>query len=119
MEGRRPEANRPGAAGCSDPARGEGTPGPDDRNVSTVDTTFRRALLQVIAAHVEADSKQLSADQWEREFNECLDSLPTMLTLSDEAIPASTRGRLVGDGCAVLLIRMSRSEVLAVTILVT
>ena len=52
----------------------------------SVDTLSRRAVLQVIAAPLDSDSERLTIDEWEKEFNEWLDSLPTMPTLSDEAI---------------------------------
>jgi len=52
----------------------------------SVDTLLRRAVLQVIAAPLDSDSERLTIDEWEKEFNEWLDSLPTMPTLSDEAI---------------------------------
>ena len=52
----------------------------------SVDSLLRRAVLHIIAAAPDLDSQQLSAEQWEKEFEEWLDSLPNMPTLSDEAI---------------------------------
>jgi hypothetical protein len=50
----------------------------------SVDVLLRRAILQVISS--SPDSGQISAEHWEREFEEWLDGLPTLATLSDEAI---------------------------------
>jgi hypothetical protein len=52
----------------------------------SIDVLLRRAVLQMIAAAPDVDSQELSLDQWEKEFDEWLDSLPTMPTLSDNAI---------------------------------
>ena len=52
----------------------------------SVDVLLHRAVLQIIAAAPDVTPQQLTADQWEKEFNEWLDSLPAMPTLSDEAI---------------------------------
>jgi len=52
----------------------------------SVDVLLHRAVLQIIAAAPDVTLQQLTADQWEKEFNEWLDSLPVMPTLSDEAI---------------------------------
>jgi hypothetical protein len=52
----------------------------------SVDVLLRRAVLQIIAASPDVTPQQLTADQWEKEFDEWLDSLPDMPTLSDEAI---------------------------------
>ena len=41
----------------------------------SVDVLLRRAILQIIAAEPEVSSPQLTADEWEREFNEWLDNL--------------------------------------------
>jgi len=52
----------------------------------SVDVLLHRAVLQIIAAAPDVTPQQLTADQWEKEFNEWLDSPPAMPTLSDEAI---------------------------------
>ena len=52
----------------------------------SVDSLLRRAVLHIIATAPGVDLQQLSAEQWEKEFKEWLDSLPNMPTLSDEAI---------------------------------
>ena len=52
----------------------------------SVDVLLHRAVLQIIAAAPDVTPQQFTADQWEKEFNEWLDSLPAMPTLSDEAI---------------------------------
>jgi len=52
----------------------------------SVDILLRRAVLQIIAAAPDADSQQLTAEQWEQEFDEWLDSVQAIPTLSDEAI---------------------------------
>ena len=52
----------------------------------SVDSLLRKAVLHIIASAPDIDSQQLSAEQWEKEFEEWLDSLPNMPTLSNEAI---------------------------------
>jgi hypothetical protein len=52
----------------------------------SVDVLLHRAVLQIIAASPDVTPQQLTADQWEKEFDEWLDSLPAMPTLPDEAI---------------------------------
>jgi len=52
----------------------------------SVDVLLRRAVLQIIAAAPDVTSQQLTADEWEKEFEEWLDSMPDLPTLSDEAI---------------------------------
>lgn len=52
----------------------------------SVNALLRKAVLQIIAVAPEVNSQHLGAEQWEREFEEWLDGLPTMPTLSDEAI---------------------------------
>ncbi len=52
----------------------------------SVDILLRRAVLQIIAAAPDADSQPLTAEQWEQEFDEWLDSVQAIPTLSDEAI---------------------------------
>jgi hypothetical protein len=51
----------------------------------SVDALLRRAVLQIIGAP-EAGIGQLSAEEWEKEFEAWLDVLPPLPTLSDEAI---------------------------------
>jgi hypothetical protein len=50
----------------------------------SVDALLRRAVLQIIAATETGGG--LSVEQWEKEFEEWLDGLPPLPTLSDEAI---------------------------------
>ena len=52
----------------------------------SVDFLLRKAVLHIIATAPSIDSQQLSAEQWEKEFEKWLDSLPNMPTLSDGAI---------------------------------
>ena len=52
----------------------------------SVDALLRKAVLRIIAAAPEVNQQQLSAEQWEKEFEEWLDGLPDIPTLSDEAI---------------------------------
>jgi len=52
----------------------------------SVDTLLRRAVLQIITATPKADTGTLRAEEWEKEFEEWLDGLPTLPMLSDEAI---------------------------------
>jgi hypothetical protein len=52
----------------------------------SVDTLLRKAVLHIITAAPEVHSQNLGAEQWEKEFEEWLDSLPSIPTLSDEAI---------------------------------
>ena len=52
----------------------------------SVDVLLRRAVLQMITAAPDMGPQELSAEQWEKEFDEWLDTLPDMPTLSDEAI---------------------------------
>ena len=52
----------------------------------SVDALLRQAVLRIISGSAGADSQTFSADQWEREFDAWLDSLPDMPLLSDEAI---------------------------------
>lgn len=51
----------------------------------SVDVLLRRAVLQIISSP-DVAMEELTADQWEKEFDEWLDSLADMPTLSDEAI---------------------------------
>jgi len=53
----------------------------------TVDSLLRKAVLQVIGGNPSrATEEHLTGEQWEREFEEWLDGLPDVPTLSDEAI---------------------------------
>ena len=52
----------------------------------SVDSLLRKAVLEIIAAPPHVKSPELSAEQWEKEFEEWLDSLADIPTLSDEAI---------------------------------
>jgi hypothetical protein len=52
----------------------------------TVDSLLRQAVLRIISADPPVKQDQFSAEQWEKEFEEWLDSLPSLPTLSDEAI---------------------------------
>jgi len=47
---------------------------------------LRQAVLRIIDAPLEFRPEELSAMQWEKEFDEWLDGLPTLTTLCDEAI---------------------------------
>jgi hypothetical protein len=55
------------------------------RGVS-VDELLHTAVIKVIASPPEVNREHMSAEQWEREFEEWLDSLPNLPTLPDEAI---------------------------------
>ena len=55
------------------------------RGVS-LDFLLRQAVLRLISAPPETRPEELSAMQWEKEFGEWLDGLPTLTTLSDEGI---------------------------------
>ena len=52
----------------------------------SVDSLLRQAVLRIISAAPQVNSEPLSAEQWEKEFGEWLDSLPSPPALSDEAI---------------------------------
>jgi hypothetical protein len=52
----------------------------------TVDSLLRQAVLRIISADPQVKPDQFSAERWEKEFEEWLDSLPSLPTLSDEAI---------------------------------
>ncbi len=52
----------------------------------SVESLLRKAVLQIISAPPEVKPQELSAEQWEKEFEEWLDSLEDIPTLSDEAI---------------------------------
>ena len=52
----------------------------------SVDSLLRQAVLRIISAAPQVNSEPLSAEQWEKEFGEWLDSLPSSPALSDEAI---------------------------------
>ena len=52
----------------------------------SIDSLLRQTVLQVISSVPHGNPPEMSADQWEKEFEEWLDSLPNMPTLSDEAI---------------------------------
>ena len=52
----------------------------------SVTTLLRKAVLHIIAAAPEVHSQHLSAEQWEKEFEEWLDGLQSIPALSDEAI---------------------------------
>lgn len=56
-----------------------------DQGIS-VDVLLRQAVLSVLSASPPVSPEQSSPDQWEKEFGEWLDSLPSLPTLSDEAI---------------------------------
>jgi hypothetical protein len=47
---------------------------------------LRQAVARIIAAAPEVNPEPLSAERWENEFGEWLDSLPNVPTLSAEAI---------------------------------
>lgn len=51
-----------------------------------IDVLLRRAVLQIITAAPDVESQQLTGELWEKEFDEWLDGLPAVQTLSDEAI---------------------------------
>ena len=52
----------------------------------SVDSLLRRAVLRIISTAPQINPAQFSAEQWEKEFGEWLDSLPNLPALSDEAI---------------------------------
>ncbi len=52
----------------------------------SVDSLLRQAVLRIISDNSPANSPQLTAGQWEKEFSDWLDSLPALNTLSDEGI---------------------------------
>ena len=52
----------------------------------SVDSLLRQAVLRIITSAPQINEQQFSADQWEKEFSEWLDNLPTLPTLSDEAL---------------------------------
>jgi hypothetical protein len=52
----------------------------------SVDALLRRAVLQIIAAAPNIEGETLDGEMWEKEFEQWLDSLPTLPPLSDEAI---------------------------------
>ena len=52
----------------------------------SVDSLLRQAVLNIISAAPPVNTEQFSAQQWEKEFDEWLDGLPNLPTLSDEAI---------------------------------
>jgi hypothetical protein len=52
----------------------------------SVDSLLRQAVLRIISAAPQGDAEPSSAQQWEKEFGEWLDSLPSLPALSDEAI---------------------------------
>ena len=52
----------------------------------SVDSVLRRAVLRIISTAPRITAPQFSAEQWEKEFGEWLDSLPNPRTLSDQAI---------------------------------
>ena len=52
----------------------------------SVDSLLRQAVLRIISAAGQVNPEQLSAGQWEKEFEEWLDGLSSLPALSDEAI---------------------------------
>ena len=52
----------------------------------SVDSLLRQAVLLIISAAPRVKQDQFSEEQWEKEFWEWLDSLPSLPTLSDDAI---------------------------------
>jgi hypothetical protein len=52
----------------------------------SVDSLLRQAVLRIISAAPQVNQEQFSAQQWEQEFGEWLDSLPNLPSLPDEAI---------------------------------
>ena len=56
----------------------------------SVDSLVRKAVLQIIASTPEVKSQELGGEEWEREFEEWLDSLADIPTLSDDAISRET-----------------------------
>jgi hypothetical protein len=52
----------------------------------SVDALLRKAVQHIISVTSKINTQQVSADQWQKEFEEWLDSLPNIPTLSDEAI---------------------------------
>ena len=52
----------------------------------SVDSLLRKAVLEIISDPPRAKSQELSSEQWEKEFEEWLDSLADIPTLANEAI---------------------------------
>ena len=52
----------------------------------SVESWIRKTILRVASVPSEDTRPNLSAEEWEREFDAFLDSLPEMPSLSDEAI---------------------------------
>ena len=52
----------------------------------SIDSLLRKAVVQLITSAPQLQSPKLNGEQWEREFEAWLDSLPEMPTLSDKAI---------------------------------
>ena len=52
----------------------------------SVDALLRKVVLEIIAARPHVQSKELTSEQWEKEFEAWLDSLADIPTLPDEAI---------------------------------
>ncbi len=52
----------------------------------SVDSLLHQAVLRIISSPPQVNPEQHSAQQWEKEFGEWLDSLPGWPALSDEAI---------------------------------
>jgi hypothetical protein len=52
----------------------------------SVDSLLRQAVLRIIYTDPQIEKDQFSEEQWEKEFEEWLDSLPSLPALSDEAI---------------------------------
>lgn len=52
----------------------------------SVDALLHQAVVQLISPSAGMGPASLTADEWEKEFGEWLDSMPAMPSLSDQAI---------------------------------
>ena len=67
----------------------------------SVDSLLRQAVLRIISAAPQVNSEPLSAEQWEKEFGEWLDSLPSppAYQTKQSAGKASTLAKTSGGRC--------------------
>ena len=52
----------------------------------SVDALLHEAVVRLISPSTETGPASLTADEWEKEFDEWLDSIPELPSLSDQAI---------------------------------
>jgi hypothetical protein len=52
----------------------------------SVDALLHQAVLRLISPPASMGAAPLTADEWEKEFEEWLDSMPDLPSLSDQAI---------------------------------